>query len=136
FGFAAEGIEVVDRISETATDANGVPLNPPVIQKVTLRAAQPVPPLAFSQTPPEELARYRAVLETSLGSIRLEFFPQLAPNHVRNFFRLAQAGFYDGTAFHRVVPDFVFRGGLLSTRQRPHPALRSQDRWRRTKPDL
>jgi len=136
FGFVAEGIEVVDRISEAATDANGVPLNPPVIQKVTLRAAQPVPPPAFSQTPPEELARYRAVLETSLGSIRLEFFPQLAPNHVRNFFRLAQAGFYDGTAFHRVVPDFVFQGGLLSTRQPPLPDFRIQDLVRRLKPEF
>ena len=67
---------------------------------LTLRAAQPVPPPPFSQTSPGELAGYKAVLETSLGSIRLEFFPQLAPNHVRNFLRLAQAGFYDGTAFH------------------------------------
>src|SRR5205085_1270429 len=43
FGSAAEAIEVVDRISEAATAATGAPLKPPLIQKVTLRAAQPVP---------------------------------------------------------------------------------------------
>ena len=136
FGFVAEGIEVVDRISETPLDANGVPVNPPVVRKVTLRPAQPVPPPAFSQTPPEELKKYRATLETSLGNITLEFFPDLAPNHVRNFLRLAQAGFYDGTAFHRVVPDFVMQGGILSTRLPPLPEFRYRDLVRRLKPEF
>lgn len=127
FGFVAEGIEVVDKISETPVDAKGIPLNPPVIQKVTLRPARPVPPLPFSHTPPAELAKHRAILETSLGNITLEFFPDLAPNHVRNFLRLANAGFYDGTAIHRVVPDFVIQGGLLSTRQPSLPEFRIRD---------
>ena len=60
---------------------------------------------------PEELAKYRVTLETSLGNITLEFFPALAPNHVRNFLRLTQAHVYDGTAFHRVIPQFMIQGG-------------------------
>jgi peptidyl-prolyl cis-trans isomerase B (cyclophilin B) len=136
FGFVAEGIEVVDRISETPLDAAAVPIKPPAILKVTLRPAQPVPPPAFSLTPPEELKKYRAKLETSLGDITLEFFPDLAPNHVRNFLRLAQAGFFDGTGFHRVVPDFVMQGGILSTRLPQLPDFRYRDLVRRLKPEF
>src|SRR5437867_535839 len=136
YGFVAEGIEDVDKTSEAAADTNGAPLNPPAIRKITLRPAQPLPPPAFSETPPEELSRYRAVLETSLGKITLEFLPQLAPNHARNFLRLAQAGFYDGTGFHRVVRDFVMQGGLLSTRQPLLPDFRIQDLVKKLKPEF
>jgi cyclophilin family peptidyl-prolyl cis-trans isomerase len=136
FGFVAEGIEVIDRLSETPLDEKGVPVNPPVIKKVSLRPAQPVPNLPFADVPGGELSRYRARLETSLGDITLVFFPELAPEHVRNFLRLAQAGFYNGTAFHRVVPDFVAQGGLLWTRQPPLPEFRVKDLVRRLKPEF
>jgi peptidyl-prolyl cis-trans isomerase B (cyclophilin B) len=63
-----------------------------------------------------ELGAYRAVLETSLGDITLEFMPDKAPNHVRNFLRLAQSGVYDGMSFHRVVKGFVIQSGHLPTR--------------------
>jgi cyclophilin family peptidyl-prolyl cis-trans isomerase len=46
----------------------------------------------------------RAVIETSLGEIEVEFFPDKAPGHVKNFADLARKGFYDGTTFHRVIP--------------------------------
>ncbi len=52
-----------------------------------------------------------AVIETPKGEIRIEFFPSDAPNHVAAFIELARQGFYDGTKFHRVVPDFVVQGG-------------------------
>lgn len=136
FGYVAEGIEIIDRISETPADANGAPVKAPVIRKIALRPAQQVPPPAFSTTPAEELAQYRATLETPFGNITLGFFPDLAPNHVRNFLRLAQAGFYDGTAFHRVVPDFVVQGGLLYTRQPQLPDFRQRDLVRRLKPEF
>jgi peptidyl-prolyl cis-trans isomerase B (cyclophilin B) len=45
------------------------------------------------------------------GEIRMEFFPQDAPQTVENFITLAKKGFYDGLTFHRVVPDFVAQGG-------------------------
>ncbi len=52
-----------------------------------------------------------AVIETSKGVIRFEFFAEDAPNHVASFIELAEAGFYDGTKFHRVEPGFVIQGG-------------------------
>jgi len=48
---------------------------------------------------------------TVRGSIELELYPNVAPNTVANFVKLAKQGFYDGTTFHRVVADFVIQGG-------------------------
>ncbi|HSI30605.1 MAG TPA: peptidylprolyl isomerase, partial [Miltoncostaeaceae bacterium] len=45
---------------------------------------------------------YTAVIETSAGAIRLELWPEAAPQTVGNFVGLAREGFYDGTVFHRV----------------------------------
>ena len=52
-----------------------------------------------------------ATIETSGGSMKFEFFPDKAPNHVENFLSLAEKGFYDGTIFHRVIPGFMIQGG-------------------------
>jgi len=46
-----------------------------------------------------------------VGEIVLKFFPDVAPNHVKNFIKLAQEKFYDGTTFHRVIPGFMIQGG-------------------------
>lgn len=46
-----------------------------------------------------------------LGDIVLKLYPDVAPNHVKNFTRLAQEKFYDGTTFHRVIPGFMIQGG-------------------------
>ncbi len=45
------------------------------------------------------------------GEIVLRFFPEVAPNHVKNFLDLAGKKFYDGTTFHRVIPGFMIQGG-------------------------
>lgn len=55
-------------------------------------------------------------LNTSKGTITLRFFPQVAPNHVRNFIDLAESGFYNGTRFHRVIPNFMIQGGDPNTK--------------------
>ena len=52
-----------------------------------------------------------AVIETTLGSIELEFLEDKAPGHTKNFKDLAKKGFYDGTTFHRVIPGFMIQGG-------------------------
>lgn len=54
-------------------------------------------------------------LHTSLGTISIRFFPEKAPNHVRNFIELAESGFYDRTRFHRVIPNFMIQGGDPNT---------------------
>jgi peptidyl-prolyl cis-trans isomerase B (cyclophilin B) len=53
----------------------------------------------------------QAIIETSMGTIELELWPEKAPKSVANFVTLASKGFYDGTLFHRVVPGFVIQGG-------------------------
>ena len=45
------------------------------------------------------------------SEIKIELYPQIAPNTVRNFVNLVESGFYDGTIFHRVIPGFMIQGG-------------------------
>ncbi|HEY7190072.1 MAG TPA: peptidylprolyl isomerase, partial [Vicinamibacterales bacterium] len=116
FGRVSEGLEVVRKISETPTDENGLAQARVEITKVTIRDRPPPEPVPFATDTVEQLAQYRAVLETSMGTIIVAFMPDKAPEHVRNFLRLAQAGVFDGTSFHRVVPGFVVQTGYLSTR--------------------
>ena len=59
----------------------------------------------------EDLTKVRAIIETKHGEIEIKFFPDVAPNHVKNFIKLAKEGFYDGTIFHRVIPGFMIQGG-------------------------
>lgn len=56
-------------------------------------------------------ASKNVLLETSKGEIRLELFPDAAPQAVANFVSLVKSGFYDGLNFHRVIPNFVIQGG-------------------------
>jgi peptidyl-prolyl cis-trans isomerase B (cyclophilin B) len=57
------------------------------------------------------MAQTQAVITTKFGKIVLRFFPKVAPKHVDNFIKLAKEKFYDGTTFHRVIPDFMIQGG-------------------------
>jgi peptidyl-prolyl cis-trans isomerase B (cyclophilin B) len=53
-----------------------------------------------------------AVIEMENGeTIEIELYPDIAPNTVKNFIALSEAGFYDGTIFHRVIPGFMIQGG-------------------------
>ncbi|HEY2615311.1 MAG TPA: peptidylprolyl isomerase [Chthoniobacterales bacterium] len=52
-----------------------------------------------------------AVIKTSEGEMVAEFWPEVAPKTVENFKKLASSGFYDGTAFHRIVKGFMIQGG-------------------------
>lgn len=57
-----------------------------------------------------------AVLKTSKGEMVVEFWPDVAPKTVENFKKLAKEGYYDGTAFHRIVKGFMIQGGDPLTR--------------------
>ena len=52
-----------------------------------------------------------AVISTSYGDMVVEFYPDVAPMHVESFVALANEQYFDGTTFHRVIPDFVIQGG-------------------------
>jgi peptidyl-prolyl cis-trans isomerase B (cyclophilin B) len=66
-------------------------------------------------------AKTKVVLVTSMGEMTLGFYPEKAPNHVRNFLDLAKKGFYDGTKFHRVMRNFMIQGGDPNTRTDDKP---------------
>ena len=89
---AAEG----DAVSAPATSASPIPTpeEEPVFQPTIELTGDEV-----------------AVITTAKGAIRLRFFGDVAPNHVKSFIELAKSGFYDGTTFHRVEPGFVAQGG-------------------------
>lgn len=55
----------------------------------------------------------------TLGNIIIETMPDIAPKHSAHFDSLVSAGFYDGLAFHRVIPDFMIQGGDPNTRNKP-----------------
>jgi len=57
-----------------------------------------------------------AIIETNLGTIVFKLLPDLAPETVRNFEKLAKDGFYNGTLFHRVIPGFMIQGGDPNTK--------------------
>jgi peptidyl-prolyl cis-trans isomerase B (cyclophilin B) len=116
FGRVSEGLDVVQKISETPATDTGTATDRVEIRSVEIRDTPPPEPVPFSTESPSELAKIRAVLETSSGPVTIEFFPDKAPEHVRNFLRLASAGVFDGTGFHRVVRGFVIQTGSLTTR--------------------
>jgi len=60
---------------------------------------------------PMNSAKEVAVIKTSEGEMVAEFWPEVAPNTVENFKKLARQGFYDGTMFHRIVKEFMIQGG-------------------------
>ena len=55
-------------------------------------------------------------IETTKGTIKLQYFTDIAPNHCYNFKKLANSGFYDNTTFHRVIKDFMIQGGDILSR--------------------
>jgi peptidyl-prolyl cis-trans isomerase B (cyclophilin B) len=57
-----------------------------------------------------------AVIKTSHGEMTVAFWPDVAPKTVENFKKLARDGFYDGTAFHRVIKGFMIQGGCPHTK--------------------
>ncbi len=59
----------------------------------------------------------KAIIETNQGKIEFNLLPDLAPETVRNFIKLANSGFYDGTLFHRIIPGFMIQGGDPNTKQ-------------------
>lgn len=76
---------------------------------VLLSATSLLAPVVSAQT-----RRPTVVIETSMGSITVELFPDRAPLTVENFLTYAKSGFYDGTIFHRVIRGFMIQGGGLT----------------------
>lgn len=78
--------------------------------KLLLCALSLIIPLSFSPAADAAVDEV-AVIETTKGKLVLEFWPDVAPKTVANFKKLAKEGFYDGTAFHRIIKGFMAQGG-------------------------
>ncbi len=123
FGRVTEGMDVVEKISLSPVDASGAAEKPVRILKITIEKKKTEP---YMDATPDQM-RKTVTLKTTLGTMKLKMEPDWAPNHVRNFLKLVSAGWYDGTAFHRISKGFVVQGGMPNTRANGagHPA----DRW-------
>ncbi|HEV7684091.1 MAG TPA: peptidylprolyl isomerase [Pyrinomonadaceae bacterium] len=93
--------------TDSAKKANARPVQEP--------AASPEP---FDGATVEKMAASCVSLETELGTIEIEFIPEVAPESVRNFLNLAATGALDTTTFSRTVKDFVIQGGNLATSEK------------------
>ena len=82
-----------------------------------------LPPPASANT------RYTATIITDAGEITVELWPDVAPQTVGNFVGLAAAGFYDGTTFHRVIPEFMIQGGCPRGDGRGGPGYTFEDEF-------
>ena len=76
------------------------------------------------ETPVSNSNNEVAVIKTVAGDLVIEFWPDVAPNTVENFKTLAKKGFYDGTAFHRIIKGFMIQGGDPLTKDEAQ-----QNRW-------
>lgn len=87
-------------------------------------SSKPAPATTTGETGPSKLATPNpavvdnevAVIETDYGKIKIRFYPDVAPRHVENFKKLVREKFYDGVAFHRVLPENIIQGGDPSTK--------------------
>jgi peptidyl-prolyl cis-trans isomerase B (cyclophilin B) len=68
-------------------------------------------PTAGTTPSPTPMSNEVAVIKTSEGEMVFEFWPDVAPKTVENFKKLAKQGFYNGTAFHRIIKGFMVQGG-------------------------
>ena len=116
FARVVEGINIAQKMSLVPADMT-VPNERIEVRKVTIRDTPAPEPEPFTTETVDDLSTYRAVIETSLGNMTAELYPDRAPQTVRNFLRLARSGVFDGTAFHRVVKGFVAQGGFIPSRR-------------------
>jgi cyclophilin family peptidyl-prolyl cis-trans isomerase len=105
--------------TQSTTDAATTAASTQTTAAAVTTAQQGVPPPQAKATDEERPMSYYkdkvAELHTSAGEIDIRFFPDVAPNHVKNFIDLAEKGYYNGTKFHRVIPGFMIQGGDPNT---------------------
>ncbi len=99
------------------------------------QAPEPKPkakPKTYSEPPPmviDTSKQYTAIIETGKGNLVLELFAKDVPKTVNNFVFLAREGFYDGTTFHRVIPNFMAQGGDPTGTGRGNPGYSFEDEF-------
>jgi peptidyl-prolyl cis-trans isomerase B (cyclophilin B) len=92
-------------------------------------------PEPFDKADVKTMASQCVSLDTDVGVIEMELFPELSPESVRNFLNLVATGMFDTTSFDRVVPNFVIQGGNIWSREDKKVTRAMGMRARRTIPD-
>ncbi len=105
----------------------------PAPEKKINQRPETTPAEPFDQASIEVMGKQCVRLETGVGIIDIELFPESAPETVRNFLNLVAGKIYDSTKFTRVVPDFVVQGGNIGSRE--IKTFEMLQRARRTIPD-
>ncbi len=114
----------------TSTDKTETESSGKVVKKANKRPAEDNKRAEpFDKTDVKTMASKCVALNTEKGTIRLEMYPESAPETVRSFLNLVAAGALDTTTFSRVVPDFIIQGGDLYTSKKLTDVLR----WRAVK---
>ena len=104
----SKGFNIPGIIPKTVPMANEFILLPYQIEAIKQKAKDYIPePVSEDDI---------VIMETNRGIMKLKLFPDVAPNHCKNFKKLANSGFYDQTAFHRIIPGFIIQGGDLLSR--------------------
>ncbi len=93
-------------VSCSSSSSNNSPLPTRTTMSSTKKTYTSPPPMIIDTN-----KQYTAVIETNKGKLVLELFAKDVPKTVNNFVFLAREGFYDGVAFHRVIPGFMAQGG-------------------------
>ena len=117
--------------SHAQTETTRKEQNNPSTKAAEVKPATPTPPAlptlpAPGATTTKPAAKEVAVIKTTMGEMVLEFWPEVAPKHVESFKKLARQGFYDGTAFHRVIKGFMIQGGDPNTKDESKRAIWGQ----------
>ena len=98
----------INFLPDPKTDPYLKPLMPFEIEKIKKKALEYKPePVSAEDT---------VILRTNQGDMKLILYPKIAPKHCHNFKKLANSGFYDGTTFHRIIPNFMIQGGDILSR--------------------
>jgi peptidyl-prolyl cis-trans isomerase B (cyclophilin B) len=109
----ASAAETQTATAPVTTSSSMSDMKVPPAPPATATAAKPA--AKAEEKKPMSYENKVAELHTSAGEIDIRFFPDVAPNHVKNFIDLAQKGFYNNTKFHRVIPGFMIQGGDPNT---------------------
>jgi peptidyl-prolyl cis-trans isomerase A (cyclophilin A) len=103
----------------------------PAAREPQVMQSQDRPKPAAASQPATQPAGPRVVMQTSMGKILIELFADQAPITVENFLKYVDAGFYDGTIFHRVIPTFMIQGGGFGTdnkEKQTRPEIKNESR--------
>ena len=73
-------------------------------------------PQEFTQEEIDEMQHKAVLITLNEGTFMIELFPEVAPNHVHNFLKLIESGYYDGMVFHRIIPGFMIQVGDPNTK--------------------